>query len=168
MPSTNPEAHPANPERALDRALKDSFPASDPPAATSFTPPATSEAANEDDVCAWVVMPRTCAEKPVEQWRSCGQGRWVSANVQTLFASLSPASALLEALVNHDLVEGADEWVLVSLKMPPGQMLPAPSARSLASASALRPASIENMRGAPWQAARSMRASSETRARSRA
>lgn len=123
MPSTKPELDTANPERALDRALKDTFPASDPPAATSFTPPVVEVANDEELVTAWLVVSRGCADKPVEQWRSCGQSRWVTPNVPALFASLSPASALLEALVNQDLAEMPDSWVLVGLKLPAAAML---------------------------------------------
>lgn len=123
MPSTKPELDTANPERALDRALKDTFPASDPPAATSFTPPVASVPEDEELVTAWLVVSRGCADKPVEQWRSCGQSRWVTPNVPALFASLSPAAALLEALVNQDLAEMPDSWVLVGLKLPATRML---------------------------------------------
>ena len=120
MPSTKPETDTANPERALDRALKDTFPASDPPAATSFTPPVSGNTApdEEDTVAAWLVISRGCADKPLEQWRSCGQSRWVSQNVPALFASLTPAAALLEALVNQDLAEASDAWGLVCLRLP--------------------------------------------------
>jgi RES domain-containing protein len=124
MSSTKPELDVADPERALDRALKDTFPASDPPAATSFTPPATAGAANDEPtVTAWRVISRACADKPLDQWRSCGQSRWVSQNVPALFASLSPAAALLEALVNQDLAETPDSWVLVGLKLPCDRMV---------------------------------------------
>ena len=120
MPSTKPETDTANPERALDRALKDTFPASDPPAATSFTPPVSGNTApdEEDTVAAWLVISRGCADKPLDQWRSCGQSRWVSQNVPALFASLTPAAALLEALVNQDLAEASDAWGLVCLRLP--------------------------------------------------
>ncbi|WP_154659500.1 RES family NAD+ phosphorylase [Arenimonas composti] len=119
MPTTKPELESANPEPALDAALRDTFPASDPPAATGFTPPTTAEAANEiDEVCAWLVLAAPCVDKPVEQWRTCGQGRWLSPNVPALIASLSPAGALLEALVNQHLEECRDEWKLVPLKLP--------------------------------------------------
>ena len=125
MPSTKPETDTANPERALDRALKDTFPASDPPAATSFTPPVSAGAAPDaqDTVAAWLVISRGCADKPLEQWRSCGQSRWVSPNVPALFASLSPASALLEALVSQDLAEAPDSWGLVCLRLPAEHMV---------------------------------------------
>lgn len=123
MPSTKPELDVVNDEPALDHALEATFPASDPPAATSFTPPATSVAANEDLVTAYFVISRTCADKPIDQWRSCGQARWVTGNVQALFASLSPASALLEALVNQDLADSSDPLVLVGLKLPAACML---------------------------------------------
>jgi RES domain-containing protein len=123
MPSTKPELDTANPERALDRALKDTFPASDPPAATSFTPPVASVPEEEELVTAWLVVSRGCADKPVDQWRSCGQARWVTPNVPALFASLTPAAALLEALVNQDLGEMPDSLLLVGLKLPATRML---------------------------------------------
>ena len=64
MPTTTPETDTANPERALDRALKDTFPASDPPAATSFTPPVTARTApdEQETVAAWLVISRGCAD----------------------------------------------------------------------------------------------------------
>lgn len=124
MPSTRPELDTRNPERALDKALRDTFPASDPPAATGFTPPASSEAANEDTtICAWLVLAAPCVDKPVEQWRTCGQGRWLSPNVPALIAALSPAGALLEALVNQHLAETPEAWRLVSLKLPASALL---------------------------------------------
>ncbi len=123
MPSTRPELDVCDDSSALDVALEDTFPASDPPAATSFTPPAGSVDAGEDRITAYVVVGRACADKPVEQWRSCGQGRWVTPNVPALFASLSPATALLEALVNQDLAGTPDGLVLVGLSLPAGRML---------------------------------------------
>jgi RES domain-containing protein len=124
MPSTKPELETTNPDRALDRALKDTFPASDPPAATSFTPPVFAATPDvEETTTAWVVISRGCVDKPLDQWRSCGQGRWVSQNVPALFASLTPAGALLEALVNQDLAETPDSWVLVGLTLPCDRML---------------------------------------------
>jgi RES domain-containing protein len=123
MPSTRPELEPVPSERALDRALKDTFPASDPPAATSFTPPVEAHTAEEEQVTAWLVVSRGCADKPLDQWRSCGQARWVTQNVPALFASLTPAAAMLEALVNQDLAEVPDSWVLVGLKLPAERML---------------------------------------------
>ena len=87
-----------------------------------LAPPIADATDAEEFVVAWLVVSRGCADKPVEQWRSCGQGRWVTQNVPALFASLSPASALLEALVNQDLAEMPDSWVLVGLKVPAATM----------------------------------------------
>ncbi len=122
MHGTEREAATVMSDRALDRALMDSFPASDPPAAAGFTPPAHLLAANEDTVTAYLVLARPCADKPIGQWRSCGQRRWVTANLPVLFASLSPASALLEALVNQDLAESPGALVLVGLTLPADAM----------------------------------------------
>lgn len=123
MPSTEPQLEPVANDRALDRALKDTFPASDPPAAASFTPPVVPVPDAEESLTAWVVISRGCVDKPLDQWRSCGQGRWVTPNVPALFASLSPAGAMLEALVNQDFGDAPDSWVLVGLTMPCAAMV---------------------------------------------
>jgi RES domain-containing protein len=121
MPTTKPETEPRGASQVLDKALADTFPASDPPAATSFTPaaPATDE---EESASAYLVMDPAMADKRLEDWRTCGQSRWVSPNVACVQLALSPALALLDALTSHGL-DRAQEWTLAHVIFPASRML---------------------------------------------
>ena len=101
----------AEPDQAgLDKALADSFPASDPPAATS--PSAITSATPQiplDDTGAShvriyrIIEPRQASE-PFSGPGSDGGGRWTSPRTPGVYASLTPATAMLEYLVH---LEGA-------------------------------------------------------------
>lgn len=121
MPTTKPDTEPRGSSQVLDKALADTFPASDPPAATSFTPaaPATDE---EESASAYLVMDPAMAEKRLEDWRTCGQARWVSPNVACVQLALSPALALLDALTSHGL-DPAQPWTLAHVVFPASRML---------------------------------------------
>lgn len=101
-----------NKDAVLDKAIADSFPASDPPAATS--PVAATSATPQVPIgdeglgCAElrvyrVIEPRQ-ASQPFSGPGSDSGGRWTSPRVQGVYASLSPATAMLEYLVH---LEGA-------------------------------------------------------------
>lgn len=94
--------------RKLDDALDDSFPASDPPAFTTST---TATASND-------VLPergddardgRIHVYRIVEDWKtdqafsgaaSAAEGRWTSKDAPSIYASLSPAGAMLEFMAH--------------------------------------------------------------------
>ena len=101
MPTTQPEKDPRSQNEVLDKALADSFPASDPPAATSVTPAAPADASGAGTVQLWLVVDEAMAAKGLEDWRSGGQERWLSPNTPSLQLALSPALALLDALVRN-------------------------------------------------------------------
>jgi RES domain-containing protein len=94
----------------LDQALADTFPASDPPAATDPSA-ATSgtaqvplaESAGDRVRLYRVIEPRQASE-PFSGPGSDAGGRWTSPRTPGVYASLSPATALLEYLVH---LEGA-------------------------------------------------------------
>jgi len=101
-----------NKEAVLDKAIADSFPASDPPAATS--PVAATSATPQVQIgdeglgCAdlrlyRVIEPRQ-ASQPFSGPGSDSGGRWTTPRTQGVYASLSPATAILEYLVH---LEGA-------------------------------------------------------------
>lgn len=119
---------------ALDDALADSFPASDPPAAT--TPSAATAAtaqmalgqASDSHVRIYRIIEPRQASEPFSGAGSDGGGRWTSPGTQGVYASLTPATAMLEYLVH---LEGATpaallmasatlprESVLAQLEMP--------------------------------------------------
>jgi RES domain-containing protein len=87
---------------SLDRALADSFPASDPPSQTSpfMATPSSSFIASEqsgDRRIYRVVEPRDAAHPFMP---STGNARWTPAGTPCVYASLSPATAMLEYLVH--------------------------------------------------------------------
>ncbi|MBW3551180.1 MAG: RES family NAD+ phosphorylase [Proteobacteria bacterium] len=112
------------PDRAkqerLDHALEDTFPASDPPA--SSVPVATAEAgeseAGQRAQCAvYRVVARERAEEPFSLAQAYRSGRWTSAHDKAVYASLSPAGAVLEYLA-HLEGETPDELVMVIATLP--------------------------------------------------
>jgi RES domain-containing protein len=120
----------------LDQALADTFPASDPPAATdpsaatsgtAQVPLAESDAVGDRVRLYRVIEPRQASE-PFSGPGSDAGGRWTSPRTQGVYASLSPATAMLEYLVH---LEGATppallmatasiprECVLAQLELP--------------------------------------------------
>jgi RES domain-containing protein len=107
----------------LDEALAATFPASDPPsatapmAATSSTAqiPALDDGSHEVRVYR-IIEPRQASE-PFSGPGSDGGGRWTSPRTYGVYASLTPATELLEYLVH---LEGAtpDKLLLASATMP--------------------------------------------------
>jgi RES domain-containing protein len=108
----------------LDKALADSFPASDPPAAT--TPLAVTsgtaqlpaaDGGSAGDVRIYRIIEPRQASEPFSGPGSDGGGRWTSPRTPGVYASLSPATAMLEYLVH---LEGAtpDALLLASASLP--------------------------------------------------
>lgn len=119
MPTTRPDADPRGNNQVLDKALADTFPASDPPAATSFTSAAPQTDAGET-IAAYLVLDQATAEQALADWPACASSRWVSANTPVLQLALSPALALLDALASR--TAGAPA-MLVHLQFPAADML---------------------------------------------
>lgn len=118
MPDTRKDA-------SLDKAIADSFPASDPPAATS--PVAATSATPQVPVGAAgtgcseirvyrIIEPRQASHPFSGPGSDCG-GRWTSPRTQGVYASLSPASAMLEYLA-HLEGETPRELLLATASVP--------------------------------------------------
>lgn len=88
--------------RSLDNALADTFPASDPPSQTSpsaATPSSAFISPHEHgDLRIYRVIQAKHASAPFSPTRT--SARWTPAGVDCAYASLSPATALLEYLVH--------------------------------------------------------------------
>lgn len=109
----------------LDKALAASFPASDPPAATTpiaatlataQLPVGDAEGGGEDVRIYRIIEPRQASE-PFSGPGSDGGGRWTSPCTPGVYASLSPATAMLEYLVH---LEGAtpESLLLATASLP--------------------------------------------------
>jgi len=94
----------ADAARALDKALADTFPASDPPSQTSpsaATPSSPFISPNEQgDLRIYRVIEAKQASDPFAPTDT--SARWTPAGTACIYASLSPATALLEYLVHLD------------------------------------------------------------------
>ena len=112
-------------EASLDKAIADSFPASDPPAATSpvaatsGTPqvPASDAGLGCDSIRVYRIIEPRQASHPFSGAGSDGGGRWTSPRTQGVYASLSPATAMLEYLV-HLEGETPRELLMASASVP--------------------------------------------------
>lgn len=97
-------------EKDLDKALKDTFPASDPLSATAHltaTPTTDSISATERSaehpgtVTVYRIVDESQKDKPFGA-SSSSAARWTSEGTRAVYAALSPATALLEFLVHCD------------------------------------------------------------------
>lgn len=106
------------PRATLDDALASTFPASDPPSATSQTtatlptdagPPAPSTTT----LTLYRVVPADKADTAFDGDANTNGSRWTSPGVPAVCAALTPAGALLEALAH---LEGRtpEDWVLAT------------------------------------------------------
>lgn len=117
MPDPNPES-----QRDLDDALADTFPASDPPAMTTSSI-ATAERGQEHPeakrrlVDLFRVVHREDSHAAFDRERNRSGGRWSSPGVPAVYASLSPAGAILEFLAHIDGEKPVD-LALISACMP--------------------------------------------------
>ena len=91
-----------NDEANLDRAIADSFPASDPPSQTSPITATPSQAQVPlghlggvigDDIRLYRVIEPRHASQPFSGSGSDGGGRWTTPRTSAVYASLSPATA---------------------------------------------------------------------------
>ena len=112
-------------EAQLDKAIADSFPASDPPSQTSpitATPsqpqvPLGHLGANGDQIRVYRVIEPRHASQPFSGPGSDGGGRWTTPRTPAVYASLSPATAMLEYLV-HLEGETPQELLLATASLP--------------------------------------------------
>ena len=117
-------------EALLDKSIADSFPASDPPsqtspiAATFASPqvPAGDAGVGGDEIRIYRVIEPRKASEPFSGSGSDGGGRWTSSRTPGVYASLTPATAMLEYLV-HLEGETPDELLLASASVPKETML---------------------------------------------
>lgn len=123
---------PAN-QQDLDEALAATFPASDPPAMTSkaiATVPDSQEGAGkkpEVEVAeVFRVVHRAEAAQPFSSSANRSGGRWTSPGVPAVYASTTPAGAVLEFLAHVDGEKPVD-LVLVKARMPARNVTPSAS-----------------------------------------
>lgn len=113
--------------RDHDDALAASFPPSDPPAmtaATADTPRGAAETSgtHASTVDLFRVVPRRDSKAPFSGRRNRSGGRWTSPGVPAVYASRSPAGAVLEFLAHLDGEKPVD-LTLVSAVLPAGCLL---------------------------------------------
>ena len=117
-------------ERELDKSIADSFPASDPPSQTqpvTATPtqprvPLTLTGMTGDELHVYrVIEPRKAAE-PFSGAGSDAGGRWTSPRTPGVYASLTPAAAMLEYLV-HLEGDTPSELLLAEASVPTASVL---------------------------------------------
>lgn len=117
--------YPDTDERSgLDRALDDSFPASDPPSMTSGTTATPSEphmrTGGGDDArytTVFRVIEAPDADAPFGEQPTYNEGRWTSAGTAALYASANEATALLEYLA-HASPGATRDLLLASATVP--------------------------------------------------
>lgn len=112
---------PASDERKLDDALADTFPASDPPAKT--IPDAAKQERATTHITLYRIVALDDAEDAFVAPSAPAGGRWTSAGAQVVYASLSPACALLEYLAHLD-TEVPHALRLIVAGIPTDSMLP--------------------------------------------
>lgn len=132
MQKPNPPAQAS--EQDIDEAVKESFPASDPPSFMSGSTAAPTErsvasAAREAEHASTVTVYRVVGEGQVEKpfgSKTTSGGRWTSDGTPAVYASQSPATALLEFLAH---CEGTppDEAFLASVQVPKDRLVEATS-----------------------------------------
>ena len=105
--------------QGLDEALEDTFPASDPPSQTSPMAATPSSDVIEEAPAPLRVYRVVSADHASEPFAPVDDGgRWTPPGQPCVYASLSPACALLEYLA-HRQGETADETLLMAVAMTP-------------------------------------------------
>lgn len=118
MPDPNAEA-----QRELDEALAATFPASDPPAMTApaIASPASEQHVGEPGTCRQCGLYRVVhgdeSDSPFDSVGNRSGGRWTSPGTPAVYASLTPAGAILEFLAHMDGEQPLD-LALVSASIP--------------------------------------------------
>lgn len=114
---------PPRPPNEYDATVADTFPASDPPSQTqpSTAAPAVEPHAEPERLPRLVyrVVPREQVDEAFGVARNQRGGRWSSTGQPAVYASLSPAGAVLEFLA-HLEGDAPEDLVLVTGQLPPG------------------------------------------------
>jgi RES domain-containing protein len=120
-------------QRNLDEALAATFPASDPPSMTSNaiatapdSPCGPVQEQQAEVVELFRVVHRDQAEHPFASSANRSGGRWTSPGVPAVYASTTPAGAVLEFLAHLDGEKPVD-LVLVKARLPGRNVAPASS-----------------------------------------
>lgn len=120
-------------QQDLDEALAATFPASDPPAMTSkaiATAPDSQEGTGKEPEVEVVeifrVVHRDQAAQPFSSSANQSGGRWTSPGIPAVYASTTPAGAVLEFLAHMDGEKPVD-LVLVKARMPGRNVTPSTS-----------------------------------------
>lgn len=129
MNAPDPPTH----QQDLDEALAATFPASDPPAMTSkaiATAPdsqeGTGKEADVEVVGVFRVVHRDQAAQPFSSSTNRSGGRWTSPGIPAVYASTTPAGAVLEFLAHMDGEKPVD-LVLVKARTPGRNVTPSTS-----------------------------------------
>jgi RES domain-containing protein len=112
-------------EAILDNAIAASFPASDPPSQTSPVTATSTQpqvplghlGVTGDELRVYRIIEPRHASQPFSGPGSDGGGRWTSPRVPGVYASLSPATAMLEYLV-HLEGDTPDKLMLAIAELP--------------------------------------------------
>src|SRR5690606_28961030 len=125
LPDTTGDDSPAERARCLDEALEDTFPARDPPAMTSPTAATPSDETIADSpggapLRVYRVIEAGQAAEPFAP--SDSGGRWTPPGKPCVYASLSPAVAMLEYLA-HLEGQPPEDLMLAVASVPPGTVL---------------------------------------------
>ena len=121
-----PDTDAAQDARCLDEALEDTFPASDPPSMTSPTAatPADETIANGPGGTPLRIYRVIGADQASQPFTPAGEGgRWTPPGEACVYASLSPASALLEYLAHLEGAAPGEDLLLATGTLPPGTVL---------------------------------------------
>lgn len=122
----NTQNPPSGQQSELDEALAGTFPASDPVTMTSSTIATAREGPDLGHPGAPIVevfrvVHRDQATQPFSRSGNEGGGRWTSPGVPAIYASTTPAGAVLEFVAHLD-GEAPVDLVLVKARMPPGNV----------------------------------------------
>jgi RES domain-containing protein len=127
----NPSSPDTASEKDVDEAIKETFPASDPPSFMSGSTAAPTretlesaarEAQHDSTVTIYRVVGEGQVAKPFGSSTTTG-GRWTSDGTPAVYASHSPATALLEFLV-HCEGTPAETAFLASARIPRDRITP--------------------------------------------
>lgn len=121
-----PDTDAAEDARCLDDALEDTFPASDPPSMTSPTAATPADETIADGpgsapLRLYRVVEAGQASEPFAPADT--GGRWTPPGTPCVYASLSPAGALLEYFAHLDGAAPAKDLLLAVATVPPGTVL---------------------------------------------
>jgi RES domain-containing protein len=126
---TFPPTPPSEPD--VDEAVKESFPASDPPSFMSGSTAAPTaetldsaarEARHDTSTTIYRVVDEEQREKPFASSPTHG-GRWTSEGTPAVYASTTPATALLEYLAHCEGEPPTQAW-LASARLPSDRIQP--------------------------------------------